>query len=68
MVNPIKITIIINLEPPRNVNKLHTTLGHIGYYRNLIKAYAQITTPMEKLLKRILRSSRKMIVRRSWIL
>jgi hypothetical protein len=27
-------------------------LGHTGYYRNFIKGYAQITTPMEKLLKK----------------
>jgi len=27
-------------------------LGHIGYYQKFIKAYAQITAPMEKLLKK----------------
>jgi hypothetical protein len=27
-------------------------LGHTGYYRKLIKGYAQITVPMEKLLKK----------------
>jgi len=27
-------------------------LGHTGYYRKFIKVYAQITTPMEKLLKK----------------
>jgi hypothetical protein len=27
-------------------------LGHIGYYRKFIKGYAQIKTPMEKLLKK----------------
>jgi hypothetical protein len=31
---------------------LRETLGHIGYYKNFIKGYAQITTPMEKLLKK----------------
>ena len=29
-----------------------TTLGHKGYYRKFIKGYAQITAPMEKLLKK----------------
>lgn len=27
-------------------------LGHTGYYRKFIKAYSQITVPMEKLLKK----------------
>ena len=51
MVDPAKIAIIVNLPPPTLVKQLHTTLGHTGYYRNFIKGYAQITAPMEKLLK-----------------
>lgn len=53
MVDPTKIAVIVNLEAPRSVKPLHTTLGHTGYYRKFIKAYAQITTPMEKLLKKV---------------
>ena len=52
MVDPAKIAIIVNLQPLDLVKQLRTTLGHIGYYRKFIKGYAQITTPMEKLLKR----------------
>ena len=51
MVDPMKITIIVNLPPPNSVKQLRTTLGHTGYYMKLIKEYAQITTPMEMLLK-----------------
>ena len=29
-----------------------STLGYMGYYRKLIKGYAQITTLMDKLLKK----------------
>ena len=52
MVDPTKISIIVNLPPPTSVMQLRTTLGHIGYYRKFTKGYTQITTPMEKLLKR----------------
>ena len=45
------ITIIVNLQPPSSIKQLRTTLGYTGYYRKFIKGYAQITTPMEKLLK-----------------
>jgi hypothetical protein len=31
---------------------LRETLGHTRYYRKFIKGYVQITTPMEKLLKK----------------
>jgi len=51
MVDPAKISIIVNLPPPTSVKQLCTTLGHTIYYRKFIKGYAQITTPMEKLLK-----------------
>lgn len=52
MVDPMKITVIINLEAPRSVKQLCATLGHTGYYKKFIKGYAHITTPMEKLLKK----------------
>jgi len=52
MVDPTKIAIIVNLPAPNSVKQLRTVLGHTGYYRKLIKGYAKITTPMEKLLKK----------------
>ena len=52
LVNPAKITIIVDLLPPTIVNKLRATLGHTGYYRKFIKIYAEVTSPMEKLLKK----------------
>jgi hypothetical protein len=52
LVDPSKIAIIVDLPPPTSVKQLHTTLGHTRYYRKFIKGYAQITMPMEKLLKR----------------
>lgn len=52
MVAPAKIMVILNLEASRGVKQLRATLGHTRYYRNFIKSYAQITTLMEKLLKK----------------
>ena len=52
MVDPAKIAVILNLEVPRSVKQLRPTLGHMRYYRNFIKGYAQITALMEKLLKK----------------
>ena len=52
MVDPAKIVVILNLKVPRSVKQLHATPGHTGYYRKFIKGYAQITAPMEKLLKK----------------
>lgn len=40
MVGPAKIVVNVNLEAHRNVKQLHAKLGHTGYYRNFIKAYA----------------------------
>jgi hypothetical protein len=52
LVDPSKIAIIVNLLPPTSVKQLHTMLGHTRYYKKFIKGYTQITTPMEKLLKK----------------
>ena len=52
LVDPSKISIIVDLPPPTSVRQLCTTLGHTGYYRKFIKGYAQITKAMEKLLKK----------------
>jgi len=52
MADPMKIMVMLNLEAPRSVKQLRATLGHTRHYINFIKGYAQITTPMEKLLKK----------------
>jgi hypothetical protein len=52
LVDPAKITVIVNLPTPKIVHQLQATLRHTGYYQKFIKGYAQITTPMEKLLRK----------------
>jgi hypothetical protein len=52
LVYPSNISIIVDLPPPTSVRLVCTLLGHAGYYRNFINSYAQITTPMENILKK----------------
>jgi hypothetical protein len=47
-----KIAVIVNLPAPKLVCQLRETLGHTSYYMKFINGYAQITAPMEKLLKK----------------
>ena len=39
MVDPTKISIIVNLPPPALVKQLRTMLGNTGYYIKFIKGY-----------------------------
>jgi hypothetical protein len=52
LVDPTKIAIIVNLPPPKTISQLRATLGHTRYYMKFIKGYAQITAPMEKILRK----------------
>ena len=52
LVDPMKVAIILDLPPPTSVTQLISVLGHTGYYRKFIRGYAEITAPMEKLLKK----------------
>jgi hypothetical protein len=52
LVEPSKISIIVDIPPPMPVKQLCTALGHIGYYIKIIKGYVQIIVPMEKVLKK----------------
>ena len=45
LVDPTKITIIVNLPPPKSFKQLCTTLGHAGYYRKFIKGYVRSLHP-----------------------
>jgi hypothetical protein len=51
-IDPVKIAVIVNLPPQKIVHQLRATLGHTGYYMKFIKGYAQITAPMEKMLRK----------------
>jgi hypothetical protein len=47
-----KIAMIVNLPPPKSMPQLRATLRHTCYYKKFIKGYAQITAPIERLLKK----------------
>jgi len=47
-----KIESIKNWKPPSNLHELRSFLGAIGYYRDFINKYAQITAPLYKLLSK----------------
>ena len=52
LLDPTKFAIILYLPQPTLVTQLISVLIHIGYYIKFIRGYAEITAPMEKLLKK----------------
>ncbi|KAG8478562.1 hypothetical protein CXB51_028470 [Gossypium anomalum] len=51
-VDPSKISTILDWKPPRNVTEVWSFLGLVGYYRQLVKGFSMIATPMTKLLQK----------------
>ncbi|KAA3474098.1 DNA/RNA polymerases superfamily protein [Gossypium australe] len=54
-VDPSKISAILEWKPPRNVSKVRSFLGLVGYYRQLVKGFSMIATPLTKLLQKDVR-------------
>jgi hypothetical protein len=52
LVEPAKFVIIVNMPPPTSAKQLRSTLRHTGYYCRFIRRYANITTPLENLLRK----------------
>jgi hypothetical protein len=49
LVDQYKIVPILDMVAPTSVWDMHTTLGHIGYYRRFIQNYANIVAPLENI-------------------
>jgi hypothetical protein len=49
-VDPSKVTVVIEWEPPKNVGEIHSFLGLAGYYRRFIENFSKIAKPMTELL------------------
>jgi len=47
-----KVEAIKNWKAPTNIHELRSFLGAVGYYRNFINKYAQISAPLCKLLRK----------------
>jgi hypothetical protein len=45
-VDPSKVTVVIEWEPPKNVREIHSFLGLAGYYRRFIENFSKIAKPM----------------------
>jgi hypothetical protein len=53
LVDPTKFVVILNILPPTSVKLLRSMLGYTGYYHGFIRRYENITTPLQKLLKKL---------------
>ncbi|KAL3694641.1 hypothetical protein R1sor_008292 [Riccia sorocarpa] len=47
-----KVKVIWELDPPKNLRELRGFLGHVGYYRRFIIAYAILAAALTALLKK----------------
>ena len=51
-VDPTKIAAIVNWKPPRNVIKMRSFLGLVGYYRRFVRGFFVIASLLTKLLRK----------------
>jgi hypothetical protein len=52
VVDPSKVTIVTEWEPPKNVREIRSFLGLAGYYRRFIENFSKIAKPMTELHKK----------------
>lgn len=51
-VDPEKISVILKLDPPNNIKQVRSFLGMVGWYRRFIPNFAELITPISKLLRK----------------
>ena len=54
-VDPSKIEVVLEWKPPRNVTKVHSFLGLVGYYKRFVKGISMTATPITRLLQKNVR-------------
>ena len=47
-----KIKAVVNWKPPRNVTKVRSFLGLVGYYRRFVRGFSVIASSLTKLLRK----------------
>ena len=50
-VDKVKVDVIAKRPPPMNAKAVRSFLGHVGFYRHLIKDFSKVSRPMMKLLE-----------------
>ena len=50
--DPVKIETVMNWKPPRNVTKVRSFLGLVGYYRIFVQGFSVITSSFTRLLRK----------------
>ena len=51
-VDPKKIEVVVEWNPPRNVTEVRSFLGLAGYYRRFLKGFSKTAAPMTRLLQK----------------
>ena len=49
-VDPVKIEVVMNWKPPRNVTEVRSFLGLVGYYRRFVQGFLVIASSLTRLL------------------
>lgn len=52
-VDPVKVKVVPEWNSPKDVIKVRSFLGLVGYYRRFLKGFSIIALPLTKLLKKM---------------
>ena len=67
LMEPVKFEIIVDLPHPVSVKQLRTMLGHTSCYKKFIWGYAEVSAPMDKMLKKDVKFHGMNSIKRDWI-
>ena len=51
-VDPVKIEVVMNWKPPRNVTEVRSFLGLAGYYRRFVQGFSTIASSLTRLFRK----------------